>query len=246
MVGLLWRGVWTEYGFVAELCRWARAVLPNTRAEAKLLCDGFGISANNVSVVPNGVDERFCAAKPDAFRDRYDIDKFILYVGQLDEGRKNTLTLIRILNSMDVPAVIIGQSEDTAFADRCGVEAARNPRLVLIDALPNDSGLLASAYAACDVFVLPSLFETPGLAALEAALAGAKIVITKYGGTEEYFASWAEFVDPRSERSIRRGIQTALSKPRGSELREHVRKNFLWSEVGKKTLEGYQMALHRI
>jgi len=43
--------------------------------------------------------------------------------------------------------------------------------------------MLASAYAACDVFVLPSMFETPGIAALEAGLAGAKIVITKYGGT---------------------------------------------------------------
>ena len=33
---------------------------------------------------------------------------------------------------------------------------------------------LPKVYAACDVFVLPSLFETPGIAALEAALTGAK------------------------------------------------------------------------
>ena len=38
--------------------------------------------------------------------------------------------------------------------------------------LDHHDPLLASAYAAARVFALPSWFETPGLAALEAALAG--------------------------------------------------------------------------
>ena len=35
--------------------------------------------------------------------------------------------------------------------------------------------LLALAYSACSVFALPSTLETPGLAALEAAAAGAPL-----------------------------------------------------------------------
>ena len=41
-----------------------------------------------------------------------------------------------------------------------------------LGASDHDDPLLASAYAAARVFALPSWFETPGLAALEAALAG--------------------------------------------------------------------------
>ena len=46
---------------------------------------------------------------------------------------------------------------------------------------------LASAYAAARVFALPSWFETPGLAALEAGLAGCAVAITPYGSTRDYF-----------------------------------------------------------
>ena len=55
----------------------------------------------------------------------------------------------------------------------------------------HDDPLLASAYAAARVFALPSWFETPGLAALEAALAGARWSITPFGCTREYFGDHA-------------------------------------------------------
>jgi glycosyltransferase involved in cell wall biosynthesis len=100
--------------------------------------------------------------------------------------------------------------------------------------------MLASAYAACDTFVLPSMFETPGIAALEAALAGAKVVITPYGGTKEYFRDLAGYVEPSSVVSIRNGIKAALERKKGTELREHVRKSFLWQTVAQKTAAAYR------
>ena len=237
------RGFWTDYGFIGEIAEWARAVLPNTRAEALLLQNGLAVSPEKIHVVPNGVDERFYNARPDLFRSRYGKENFILNVGQFAEGRKNTLRLIRVLHSIESESVIIGQAEDPAYFERCRVEAARNLRLLLLDAMGNDSDLLASAYAACEVFVLPSLYETPGIAALEAGLAGAKVVITQYGGTEEYFESWADYVDPRSDQSIAEGIRSAMSRQKTQELREHIRKNFLWSSVGERTFEVYKKVL---
>jgi len=111
--------------------------------------------------------------------------------------------------------------------------------------LKNDDELLASAYAAADVFVLPSLFETPGIAALEAGLAGAKIVITPYGGTKEYFGTMAEYVEPRSVASIRNGILRALAKKNDSRLQEHIRREFLWQRIAAKTAAVYQDILER-
>ena len=46
------------------------------------------------------------------------------------------------------------------------------------------------------MFALPSWFETPGLAALEAALAGCSVVITPFGSTREYFGDLVEYARP--------------------------------------------------
>jgi glycosyltransferase involved in cell wall biosynthesis len=114
---------------------------------------------------------------------------------------------------------------------------------MLIDGLENDSPMLASAYAACDTFVLPSLFETPGIAALEAGLAGAKVVITPHGGTTEYFGDDAVYVDPVSIASIRDGIRAALARPRGEQLRTRIRARYLWSHVASLTKSVYERVL---
>jgi glycosyltransferase involved in cell wall biosynthesis len=105
--------------------------------------------------------------------------------------------------------------------------------------------MLASAYAACDVFVLPSLFETPGIAALEAGLAGAKLVITPHGGTMEYFGGRAVYCDPRSVDSIHDGIVRALQAPRDNGLREHIRAHYLWDEVARQTHGVYRLVMER-
>jgi len=141
------------------------------------------------------------------------------------------------------PAVIIGRIIKGEYGDACVREAAKHKHILLIDGLDNSSDMLASAYAACDVFVLPSLFETPGIAALEAGLAGAKVVVTKFGGTTEYFGPMAEYVDPRSVESIRNGVLKALNVSKNPELREHIRKEFLWQRVAERTASAYRQVL---
>jgi glycosyltransferase involved in cell wall biosynthesis len=233
-------GFWTDYGLVREICGWARAVLPNTGREKDLMIHGMGIDSKKVSVVPNGVDERFFSADPQLFREKYGISDFVLNVGHIGPERKNVLRLIQALERINVPSVIIGRKENNAYTSACLERAKTNQRLMILDSLANDSPLLASAYAACDVFVLPSLFETPGIAALEAALAGAKIVITKYGGTEDYFGDKAAYVEPTSVEMIHHGIATALNAPKDGTLRTIVRDRFLWSHVADQYLEVYR------
>lgn len=236
-------GVWTDYGMLAEICSWAKVVLPNTIKESRLLEKGLNIEKKKLVVVPNGVEERFCNANKSIFINKYGIKDFVLNVGHIGPGRKNVLRLIHVLQDIDSPAVIIGRIENNAYGSKCVAEAKKNSRLLLLDSIPNDSDLLSSAYAACDVFVLPSLFETPGIAALEAALAGAKIAITKYGGTDEYFDSYAEYIEPSSVESIRSGITNALEKDKQYELQKHIKKNFLWERVAQQTLLAYKLVL---
>jgi glycosyltransferase involved in cell wall biosynthesis len=177
------------------------------------------------------------------FEREYGIKNFILSVGHIGPERKNYLRLIEALERIDHPAVIIGRVEDTPSGRACLERASRNPRLLIIDAIPHDSMLLASAYAACDVFVLPSQFETPGIAALEASLAGAKIVITPVGGTKDYFGNDAVYVEPTSTESIANGIEASLKNKKDNLLRTRIQKEFLWEKVGEKTKQVYENIL---
>jgi glycosyltransferase involved in cell wall biosynthesis len=232
-----------DFGLVRDICQWSRAVLPNTTNEKSLLEKGIGVAADKLLVVPNGVEERFYNASPELFTRTYGVNDFILNVGHIGMERKNVYRLIQALQKINAPAYIIGRIEDTEEGRRCVREAKASPNITILDSLPHDSDLLASAYAACDVFALPSQFETPGIAALEAGLAGAKIVITKNGGTREYFGTEAEYVEPTSWELIHHGITTALNKKKTPALREHIKNNYLWDTVGKLTLEVYKKVI---
>jgi glycosyltransferase involved in cell wall biosynthesis len=240
MLRSLRSGIWTNYEFTRQICAWSRGVAPNTSDERSLIVNGMGITPERVDVIPNGVERRFKHGDPALFRKQYGLDNFILNVGHIGPERKNVLNLIRALKSIDHPSVIIGKITEGDYARRCIAEAKKAKQIHIISGLENDSDMLASAYAACSVFVLPSMFETPGIAALEAGLAGAKIVITPHGGTKDYFGSMAEYVDYRSPESIRNGIVTALQRPASDTLQRHIENEFLWSRVAEKTLSFYQ------
>jgi glycosyltransferase involved in cell wall biosynthesis len=233
-------GIWSDYALCADICSWGSEVVPNTNAEADLLREGYDVPAQKITVVPNGVDARFADADPSLFEKTYGVRDFILNVGHIGHRRKNVLALIKALSTIDHPVVIVGRIISGPYGDACVHEAAKYKHIRLINGLDNSSDMLASAYAACSTFVLPSVFETPGIAALEAALAGAKIVITPYGGTKEYFGTDAWYVEPSSETSIRDGILAALDAKKTVVLRDHILKNYVWSVVAAKTAAVYR------
>jgi glycosyltransferase involved in cell wall biosynthesis len=236
-------GIWSDYAISADICRWAAMVLPNTRAEADLVARGLGVPREKLQVVPNGVDERFRKGDPRLFAEKHGLEGFVLNVGHIGPGRKNVRTLIKALGRIDRPAVLIGRIAGGPEGEACLREAEKHKNVLVLEGLDNESEMLASAYAACDVFVLPSLYETPGIAALEAGLAGAKIVITPYGGTREYFGDMAIYVEPDSVDSIREGILAALDRPSDGKLQEKIEREFLWREVARKTALVYEDVL---
>ncbi len=233
-------GLWFDYGFIRDICNWSELVLPNTTEEQNLISNGFNIPINKFRIIPNGVSERFLYADPDIFYKKYGIKNFILNVGHIGPKRKNILSLVKALEKINHPAVIIGKILETGESESVKQIIQRNKHILLIDELENDSELLASAYAACNTFVLPSLFETPGIAALEAALSGAKIVITPYGGTKDYFKNMVEYVEPNSIESIQQGVEKSLNAAKSDSLQNFIQENFLWSKIAQRSSEIYE------
>lgn len=217
-------------------------VFPNSEAEAEQLTRYFRIPRNKIRVIPNGVDAAYAAGSPKLFVERFGFKNFFLCVGRI-EPRKNQLALIRAHHGMKIPLVLIGKavSRYTDYETRCRREAG--PNVHFVGYLPPDSELLQSAYAACDTFALPSWFETPGLAALEASLAGAKLVITEGGSTREYFGEDAQYVSPNRITDIRSKMEQAQHQSKNGSLRERIRKNYLWERVAEKVADCYEEIL---
>jgi glycosyltransferase involved in cell wall biosynthesis len=216
----------------------ADVVLPNSVAEAGQLVRLFATEPSRIRVVPNGVQSTFTHGSPALFRSEYGAGDFVLYVGRI-EPRKNVLRLVEAVSSLGLPLVVIGSPPAgyEAYAALC--RRAADHDVVWIDALDHDDPLLASAYAAARVFALPSWFETPGLAALEAALAGSAVVVTPFGCTREYFGERVEYARPDRPAQIARAILKSWEAGPDPRLASHVGSRFLWSDVAQRTAEVY-------
>lgn len=217
-------------------------LLPNSQSEAQQLKSFFGVREEKIFVVPNGVDPSFALARPEPFIEKYKLKDFILCVGRI-EPRKNQLQVIRSLNNASVPVVFIGAPvpHHQNYYDTCRREAGKD--MHFLGPIPHDSGLIASAYAACNTFLLPTWLETPGLAALEAGLAGAKVVITQEGATREYFGDYATYVNPSDWKDIRRKTLLTYQGRGTSDLKNHIQSHYLWEHTAQKTKEAYQKVL---
>jgi len=215
-------------------------IIVNSKSEAKLISNFFSLNEEKIRVVYNGVSEDFCNSDPKYFVDTYGISDFILYVGRIDP-RKNILRLIKAFKKakLDTDLVVIGKPDPyyQSYFQKCLSEAKNSENIHFLGHLTHDSVMLKSAYAASKVFVLPSFYETPGLAAMEAALAGANVVITDRGATREYFSKYAIYVDPGDLKSIAHGLMTAYYKPRSTALRKHILNNFTWDKVSNDFLK---------
>jgi glycosyltransferase involved in cell wall biosynthesis len=226
-------------GWRRELLQAADAILPNSLVEARQLSHLFAIDPARFHVVPNGVEARFADARPDAFRSRFTVGEFVLYVGRI-EPRKNVLGLIRALAGNDLPLVVAGDAVPghEGYADAC--RRVGRGFTTWVGRLDHDGVLLASAYASARVLALPSWFETPGLAALEAALAGCAVVITPFGCTREYFGDHVAYARPDRPAAIADSVRRAWVDGPKAGLASHVRNRYLWSHVAERTAEVYQ------
>jgi glycosyltransferase involved in cell wall biosynthesis len=222
----------------SELVGLADALLPNSEAEARQLVRLYAADSRRIHVVPNGVEPRFADADPSTFRAAFGGGDFVLYVGRV-EPRKGVLGLVRAARRAGLPLVAIGDAVpgQEAYARACREEGGS--AILWIPRLDHDDPKLASAYAAARVLALTSWFETPGLAALEAALAGCAVVVTPYGSTREYFGERVRYARPGRLGEIARALGEAWEAGPDPTLREHIRAHFLWSHVARTTAEVY-------
>lgn len=213
-------------------------ILPNSYLELEALRKNYQ-SLPPAVIVPNAADKLFASGTSARFERRFGIKDYLLSVGRISP-RKNQLALIAAVRRLRIPLVIVGPLNDGAYYQECR-RAASGLKCLFIDALNENE--LASAYAGARVHALVSWYETPGLASLEAALAGCKIVSTDRGSAREYFQDRAYYCQPDDEKQIVRSIAAAWQGTSNTDLQRHVLQNYTWEQTAAITYAAYRRLL---
>jgi glycosyltransferase involved in cell wall biosynthesis len=179
-----------------------------------------------------------------AVAQRYGLpERFILHVSNYTDPRKNVLRLAAAADQLGLPLVIAGHSMPGPVANELAAYARRNDRMRVLGFV--DRGTRDALYALCHVFCLPSHHEGTGLAALEAGAAGAHVVITRLGGTRDYFKDLALYVSPTNDHEIRSMLAKAWDTPRDTKLKNHIRANLSWDTSACALEQAYETARAR-
>lgn len=216
----------------------ADVLLPNSDIEYRYLQEHFG-TRNDYVAVPNAVDPVFATGDANAFAQKFGPRDFVLCCAAI-EPRKNQFRLIQAADALGLPLVLVGPQE-ARYAARCREIASRN-----VHFLGQLSGAdLRNAYAAARTHALVSYYETPGLASLEAAIAGNTVVVSDRGSPREYFGPYAFYCDPVDVESIKAALSRAWAATPDPALSERILRDYSWRKTAEATLRGYERALEK-
>ncbi len=171
-----------------------------------------------VRVAPLGVDVRvFRSAQPDpVLHDRLAGDApLLLYAGRLSsEKRVDLLAPMLARLGPTTTLVVAGEGAARPRVERAAARAGLSDRVRFLGHV-GDRERLARLMATADCFVHPNPDEPFGLAPVEAAVAGCRVVAPHTVGSADILRRCgAVLVDPGDPEALARGVLTALTRPR--------------------------------
>ncbi len=229
----IWKG---HKNSVQWILQHAAMLLPNSENEYKRLMSAYGIE-KRYSVIPNGADLQLFNNNGLVKRQA----NMVLCVARI-ELIKNQLNLIMALNDSPLELYLIGDPAPNhiAYYNECKRMAKAN--IHFLNAMPQEE--LVNYYRKARVHVLPSWFETTGLASLEALYCGCNIVVTKYGDTADYFdPQHCFYCEPGDIDSIRNAVEMAAAHEPDINYANSISSKYNWQQAATKTLEAYQQVL---
>jgi len=170
-----------------------RIVAANVVERAELLRD-YGAAAARIATIPCGVDtDLFVPGDRGGARARLGLDEqqpLLLWVGRVEpiKGLDTLLDAVARLraNGRPVRLLIVGGDADEP---RSAHEISLHQRIERLDLTssvcfvgPQPQSVLPLYYAAADVTVLPSYYESFGMVALEAMACGSPVIASRVGG----------------------------------------------------------------
>lgn len=249
---LEWR-VYNRHLMPARLRAAARIIAVSDFARDEVI-EVYGVRADRVVAVPEGVDERFFQPVPPVrpAAGGNGTHRSLLFPGA-PLGRKNLAAVLRCMAAADPDSelgraslhITGARAEDfrgqAALARELGLEA----RVRWLGQVPADD--MPGVLAAASVVVYPSLYEGFGFPPLEAMAVGTPVVASNRASLPEVLGDAAIQVDPTDGRALGEAIEAVLARTEVREgLRERGRRwarRFSWDRCAELTVQVYRDAL---
>lgn len=227
--------------------RLQRIVAPSEAARVDIVRE-FGVGADRLAVVHNGVD-------PELFRALADIERRpgrIITIASSSAPMKGLPVLVeavaKLATEREVELVVVGQGGDEA-AERLVARFGVRERVTLTGRV--DDLELVGLFATSEVAVVPSLYEGFSLPAIEAMACGVPVVATTGGALPEVVGPdglAALLAAPGDAGSLAVAIDWVLDdgglRARlGEAGRRRVVERFTWRAAAQATVERYREAL---
>jgi alpha-maltose-1-phosphate synthase len=237
--------------------------------------DVYGVTADRVRVIHNGIDLTQYRPSPDpSVLTQHGIDPampYVLFVGRITR-QKGIIHLVNAIKhfSPGLQVVLCAGAPDTVEIGEemaQAVERARGDtaRLVWIrEMLPKPQVITLYTHAA--VFVCPSVYEPFGIINLEAMACETPVVASAVGGIPEVvedgatgvlvpiaMSSASDAVPARPEQfsraladAVNRLMADDIARARmGAAARQRVEQQFSWTSIAARTLEFYREVIAR-
>ncbi|MDL2356417.1 MAG: glycosyltransferase family 4 protein [Pseudomonadota bacterium] len=232
----------TSYAQTRHALHLASLIVAQGEAERQAIRSAFLISPAKVRVLPGGISPHFFDADGTLFRARTAIaGQFALMVGAVSPY-KNQLGIAQALSEMALPFVVIGEAleRDTDYLRQLRAV----PGVICMGALHQQQRMLASAYAAASVFVMPSQGEGCPLAVLEALAAGTAVMMTADTAlvlpNSEFALKKVRWDDSRAQKSA---LLALLEAPPARERVRALVRPFTWDSVALQLADCYADAI---
>lgn len=245
----------------------ADRVIAATPADQQQMVRLYGAAPSKISVIPCGVDlERFRPQDRGAARRALGLgdQPVALFVGRIQQLKgvevllRATALLARQQPDLGLQAVIVGgRPESDAPDDPEAVELRRLQRLAAELGVTEqvrwvgavDHADLPRYYAAADVTVMPSLYESFGLVAVESMACGTPVVAAAVGGLRSTVADGESgYLIPWRHPQLYADRIAAIARDR--RLRERLAtgaiataRRFAWPTIAERVLEVYEAAI---
>jgi glycosyltransferase involved in cell wall biosynthesis len=213
------------------ILRKSRIIFCNSIYEKSLITKDF-FTKGEFKVVYNGVDINYDEVPLYNFKERYNLDNYILCVGRICEI-KNQLQLSKICNKLGIDLVLIGTASESNYLKECLKYSTTHYLGFMKD---YD---LYNAYTFSTAHVLASFSEVTSLSSLKAAAYGCNIVVTEEGASKEYFKDMAKYCNPYDYNSIELAVENSMMKKKDNKLKEYIRYNYNLNSMLEGIYEGY-------
>lgn len=249
-LGLLFRIV--EKAKSKRIVKRSNKIIAVSSAAKRFLTDRYKVSEDRIVVVPSGINTDLF--KPNR-KEKTQNDLTLVTVARLTEA-KGLVYLIRAFqiireNFSNVRLLIVGKGEQLEKLKALVINLGLAGNVsFLSEYIPNEN--MPSLYNSCDIFVLPSLIEPVGIAAIEALSCGLPIITTSVGGLSDVVGENFNgfLVPPRDHVSIAEKTfflleDEDLRRKFGESSRRLALQKFDYKKIAQGTLKVYKEIMEK-